>query len=139
MPLPEEEEPAATEPGPAEAETPTIPNRDPLDLFAEAPGYTDHELWWEHEIERHRDATGLFDAIRESMHAGRGDGATRDLMEARREAHMRTMIRAAIKEKHERIAVVCGAWHSPVLVDHGTAKEDAALLKGLAKSKVEST
>jgi hypothetical protein len=113
--------------------------RDPLDLFAEAAGYTDHELWWEHQIERHHDATGLFDAIREAMHAVRGDGEPRDELEARREAYMRTAIRAAVKEGRERIAVVCGAWHAPVLVDHGTAKADAALLKGLPKTKVQST
>jgi len=52
--------------------------REPLDLFAEAAGYTDHELWWEHQIERHHDAAGLFDAIREAMHAVRGDGDPRD-------------------------------------------------------------
>ena len=116
------------------------PERDPLDLFAEAAGYTDHELWWEHQIERHRDATGLFDGIREAMHAVRGDDAVpRDLLEARREAHMRTVVRAAVKEGRERIAVVCGAWHAPVLVDHGTAKADAALLKGLPKVKVDAT
>jgi hypothetical protein len=130
--------PAATT-EPSELQTPT-PDRDPLDLFAEAAGYTDHELWWEHQIERHRDATGLFDAIREAMGAVRGDDATpKNLLEARREAYMRTAIRAAAKEGRERIAVVCGAWHSPVLVDHGTAKADAALLKGLPKTKVDAT
>ena len=116
------------------------PERDPLDLFAEAAGYTDHELWWEHQIERHRDATGLFDAIREAMHAVRGDDAVpKDQLEARREAHMRTVVRAAVKEGRERVAVVCGAWHAPVIVDHGTAKADAALLKGLPKVKVDAT
>lgn len=115
------------------------PARDPLDLLAEAAGYTDHELWWEHQIERHEDPTGLFDGIREAMQAVRADGSTKDALEAQREAHMRSMIRAAIKEGHERIAVVCGAWHAPVLVDHGTAKEDAAILKGLGKTKVLAT
>ena len=115
------------------------PTRDPLDLFAEAAGYTDHELWWEHQIERHHDATGLFDAIREAMHAVRGDGDPRDELEARREAYMRTAIRAAVKEGHQRIAVVCGAWHAPVLVDHGSAKADAVHLKGLPKTKVQAT
>ena len=115
------------------------PARDPLDLLAEAAGYTDHELWWEHQIERHVDPTGLFDGIREAMQAVRADGTPKDALEARREAYMRTMIRAAIKEGCQRIAVICGAWHAPVLVEHGTAREDAAILKGLAKVKVAAT
>ena len=140
-----EPEPAAlaTEPGqstPPAAQSAPITERDPLDLFAEAAGYTDHELWWEHQIERHRDATGLFEAIREAMGAVRGEeAAPKNLLEARREAYMRTVVRAAVKEGRERIAVVCGAWHSPVLVDHGTAKADAALLKGLPKTRVDAT
>jgi hypothetical protein len=134
-PPPDAPSATATEPPPADP----LRTRDPLDLFAEAAGYTDHELWWEHQIERHHDATGLFDAIREAMHAVRGDAEPRDELEARREAYMRTAIRAAVKEGHERIAVVCGAWHAPVLVDHSTAKADAALLKGLPKTKVQAT
>jgi hypothetical protein len=138
-------DPSAAEtapPDPVEPAAPASrqPERDPLDLFAEAAGYTDHELWWEHQIERHRDPTGLFDAIREAMGAVRGDeAAPKNLLEARREAYMRTVVRAAVKEGRERIAVVCGAWHSPVLVDHGTAKADAALLKGLPKTRVDAT
>ena len=58
----------------------TIPERDPLDLFAEAAGYADHELWWEHQIERHEDPTGLFDAIREAMTLDR-DAARRRAVE----------------------------------------------------------
>ena len=38
---------------PAEA-TPTIED-DPLAMLAQAAGYTDHELWWEREIEQRRD------------------------------------------------------------------------------------
>jgi hypothetical protein len=61
-----------------------------------------------------------------------------DADEGRREAWMRKTIRAAIKEGAERIAVVCGAWHVPALRDvdaKGRATEDAALLKGLPKTK----
>ena len=52
---------APAPPAPAEptaGSTPAV-ERDPLDLFAEAAGYTDHELWWEHQIERHRDRNGF--------------------------------------------------------------------------------
>ncbi len=41
-------------------------------------------------------------------------GSDRDL-EQLREAHMRREIRAALKKGKERVAVVCGAWHAPVL------------------------
>src|SRR5262245_44375051 len=40
---------------------------DPLSAIAEAAGYKDHELWWEDQIERRSDATGLFAAIAEAM------------------------------------------------------------------------
>ena len=54
---------------------------------------------------------------------------------------MRQVLRAAIKAAHERIAVVCGAWHAPVLVPAGfpPAQPDADLLKGLPKVKVAAT
>ncbi len=112
---------------------------DPLIALATAAGYEDdHEMWWEHQIERRRDPVGLFDAIGEAMHAIRGDAAASisesDLL---REAYMRQTIRAAMKEGRERIAVVCGAWHAPVLAEPGPAKPDADRLKGLAKSKVD--
>jgi hypothetical protein len=52
---------------------------------------------------------------------------------------MRHAIRAAEKEGFQRIAVVCGAWHAPALVDRSNAKGDAALLKALPKVKVQAT
>jgi len=52
---------------------------------------------------------------------------------------MRQSIRAVEREGFERIAVVCGAWHAPVLQTMPAAKTDAALLKGLAKVKVSAT
>jgi len=70
-------------------------------------------------------------------------GARRDV-EALREAHMRQAIRSARREDFARIAVVCGAWHAPVLVeeavtDRARAKTDAALLSKLPRSKVAAT
>ena len=84
-------------------------------FLAEAAGYKDHELWWEHQIERRSDATGLFAAILEAMRSVREGGAEvreRDLL---REACMRKTLRGVVKEGFEKIAVVCGAWHAPVL------------------------
>src|SRR4051794_10214317 len=34
----------------------SAPPDDPIGTLAEATGYTDHELWWEHQIEQRRDA-----------------------------------------------------------------------------------
>ena len=58
------------------------------------------------------------------------------LVESRREAHMRTVLRAAMK-RHGKVAVVCGAWHVPALsAPLPSATADATVLKGLSKSKV---
>src|SRR5258707_11336268 len=59
--------------------------------------------------------------------------------EERREAFMRTALRAALKD-HERVAVVCGAWHVPALTAPlRPAATDAAVLRGLPKAKVAMT
>lgn len=65
---------------------------DPLVLLAQAAGYTDHELWWERQIEQRHNATGLFESILEAMSELRADAPPKDEQEAQREAHMRQMI-----------------------------------------------
>jgi hypothetical protein len=53
---------------------------------------------------------------------------------------MRQTIRQAQKDGFTKIAVICGAWHTPALVPPlAPAKADAALLKGLPKAKVCAT
>lgn len=153
-----EAEKAAADTPPAEAQGPaapqddapvdaaTAPDRaDPLDWLAQAAGYADGESWWNHMVEERGDGEQLFVAIAEAMAALRA-GCTDDRLppdeatrEALREAHMRQCIRAAQKEGFERIAVVCGAWHLSALQADVTIKADQALLKGLAKVKVETT
>jgi len=137
----EEEVPGETEAKAAEAE---VANKesiedDPFALLAKAAGYSDHELWWERQIELRRDVTDLFEGILEAMSALRADPTPKNEHEAQREAHMRSTIRAAQQEGFKRIAVVCGAWHAPVLLDVSNEKEDAAILKGLKRVKVEAT
>jgi hypothetical protein len=120
---------------------------DPLALLAEAAGYKDHELWWEHQVERRSDATGLFAAILEAMRSVREaapEVRERDLM---REAFMRKTLRGVVKEGFEKIAVVCGAWHAPVLDTDAVAgkqdgckvKDDTERLAGLPKVKTTAT
>lgn len=123
---------------------------DPVGALAEAAGYTDRELWWEHQIEQRLDAVGLFEGILEAMAALRSladqesgvrsqESGGRGQEALLREAFMRQSIRAAGREGFERIAVVCGAWHAPILVDPGPAKEDESVLAGLKKTKTVAT
>src|SRR5262245_25303223 len=159
-----EQQPAEAEPAPAAAEpgsgdvaglAPIEPGAtpeptwrtDPLALLAEAAGYKDHELWWEDQIERRTDAAGLFVASLEAMRVVRSEVPEvreRDLM---REAWMRKTLRAVAREGFEKVAVVCGAWHAPVLDDDALAgkrdgcrvKDDNQRLAGLPKLKTTAT
>ena len=125
---------------------------DPIGLLAEAAGYDDPERWWEDVVEHRLPAPGAgetamalapFTAIGQAMAEVRatapalsGDDAVE---ERRREAHMRTALRTAMKV-HARVAVVCGAWHVPALAAPlPPANADAAVLRGLAKTKVSMT
>lgn len=125
------------------AEAPPAPEirRDPLSALAEAAGYGDGERWWDQMIEHRAEGEDAFQGILEAMTALRQEslGETIDPREPLREAYMRQTIRAAQREGHERIAVVCGAWHAPALADLGPAKIDKALLDGLPKVKTAAS
>ena len=126
---------------PDETEPKYIPI-DPLQKLAEAAGFDDGERWWEFVVEGRRDGVDLFEAILEAMGEVRQSfGREDDLRELRREAHMRQTIRAARREGHGKIAVICGAWHAPVLKFEAwrPARDDEAILKGLPKAKVTAT
>lgn len=148
-----------TDPGPdaaagaASAPSPASRQRDPWARLAEIAGVSDAEDLWERWVEERShcreqtaDAdpppvgTSLFTAITELMAELRQESGTnpRDL---RREAWMRRTLREALKSGRERIAVVCGAWHAPVLEPAAwpTAKSDQEWLKALPKLKVEAT
>src|SRR6185369_5724338 len=98
-------------------------NLDPLSHLARAAGYSDSERWWEHMVEHRHDGKDSFVAVLEAMTALREAAIQSSLQqleperEARREAHMRQTIRGAQKDGFKRIAVVCGAWHAPVLAN----------------------
>ncbi|MEO7909294.1 MAG: DUF5682 family protein [Roseiflexaceae bacterium] len=116
------------------------PRQDPLGWLAAAAGYSDGERWWEHMVEQRQDGGDIFAAILEAMAALREQSPPDpDPIEGQREAWMRQTIRVAQKEGFERIAVVCGAWHAPALVDLSGAKADTVLLRGLPKIKVQAT
>ncbi|KIF68342.1 hypothetical protein HY68_06380 [Streptomyces sp. AcH 505] len=147
--LAQESEEAGTEGGgeaPDGADEPAEELRiDPLAVLAETAGYDDPERWWEDVVEHQGPGAGdpfaPFEALAEAMGALRETygvgGHGRDLV---REAHMRIQLRAAQKEfGAAEVAVVCGAWHVPALMERTTATADRALLKGLPKVKTEVT
>ena len=95
-----------------------IEQHDPLALLAAAAGYDDPERWWDDLVESRLDSSSPFPMITDAMAELRmimdQSAGDRD-REARREAYMRQKIREAVKRGQERVAVVCGAWHAPVL------------------------
>lgn len=106
---------------------------DPLGELALAAGEPDGERWWDRLVESRRSAADVFEAIREAMTAVRTELPDEDPTTMLREAAMRREIRAAEKAGHERIAVVCGAWHVPALIDRPPAVADDRLLKTLPR------
>lgn len=137
----------APQPGPAlSAELPPAaePPPDALEALARAAGFSDGEAWWGRLIEERRagdNPLDVFSAIHEAMAAARKElGPTpHDPSEQAREAHMRKAIRQAVKEGFGTIAVICGAWHAPVLTAEAIkttpAKADDEILKELVKGQ----
>lgn len=131
--LAEPREPA--EPASESAEETT--RLDPIGALAHAAGYDDPERWWEDVVEHRGDTP--FEVIAEAVAAVR-EGYALAGREARREAYMRRTLRAAIKEGHGRIAVICGAWHVPALSGPlPPVKDDNAVLRGMPRVKAELT
>ena len=121
-----------------------VVRRDPLAALAAAAGYDDAERWWDDVVESRLDGSSPFPALLEAMAELRTALPETDpreaAMEARREAYMRKTIRTAVKAGRRRIAVVCGAWHAPVLTwPLPPATADNATLRGLPKTKVTTT
>jgi Family of unknown function (DUF5682) len=109
---------------------------DPIGALAAAAGYDDPERWWEDLVEARTDGSSPFPALTEAMGELRAGPAEASLPERRREAHMRQVLRGALKETDGVVAVVCGAWHAPALAwPLPPATADAALLRGLPKRK----
>lgn len=117
---------------------------DPIATLAEAAGYDDPERWWEDAIELRYHGLEVFDAVLEAMRTLREghdiDGGI-DIVTRRREAAMRRVMRSVFRTEPGTVAVVCGAWHAPVLVPDTfpTIASDTALLKGLRTTKVAAT
>ena len=128
---------------------------DPLDILAEIAGFTDGEAFWNSLIEQGRlgpssdsdagaSALEVFAAIERAMtdvraasEAARSEHSVR--RDQQREAWMRIHLRQALKECEGAVAAVVGAWHVSALRDKSSAAIDKALIKDLAREKVEVT
>jgi hypothetical protein len=130
---------------------PHLPNSSQmLDLVTRAAGFSDHEVWWDANIERHSGSLAMFEALAELMREARkeyeqvidniiflsNEQKQHLLHEQRREAWMRKQIRLASKS-FGRIVVICGAWHVPALSAKVAVKDDNAILKGLKRKKMD--
>lgn len=115
---------------------------DPTALFAAIEGFADTDRWWEHHFEQKTGASdpeAHFQAVLEAMQALRDSVDKDEPKNAYREAWMARLIRQARREMFSRIAVVCGAWHAPALLDlDGTEAMHNRLLKTLPKSKIKT-
>jgi hypothetical protein len=122
---------------------PPIEQQDPLAVLATAAGYDDPERWWDDLVESRLDSSSPFPLITDAMAELRismGQHGRHEGREARREAYMRQKIRDALKSGHERIAVVCGAWHAPVLRwPLPPAAADVRTLRGAPRRKITLT
>ena len=130
------------------AASPQQPYRpDAIGMLARAAGYSDAERWWEDAVEhRTADPIDRFAAITEAITEIRAvddrPADHPDIVENnRREAAMRRLLRAAMREGHAHIAVVCGAYHAPALVPahFPPASADNKVLAGLPRAKVAVT
>ncbi|MCA8830409.1 DUF5682 family protein [Hymenobacter pini] len=137
--LPEPEAEPLDTPEPAEPPLPS-PKADPISYLAELDGYTDGERWWELRLEHAPGHIDTFTVVLDMMTALREELNQPETEETLlREAFMRETLRATLQQGYQRVAVVCGAWHAPVLRPELLKKEDKARLKGLKKVATAAT
>lgn len=118
--------------------------KDPLSYLADLEGFKDSGAWWDYRFERKYEdfsSEAYFEAVLLAMQTLR-DAKLPSSLEAEniyREAYMRKAIRQAQKEMYHTIAVVCGAWHAPALLNAAISeKQDNQLLKSLPKQKTKT-
>ncbi|HPN69107.1 MAG TPA: DUF5682 family protein [Saprospiraceae bacterium] len=115
---------------------------DPMSELASCAGFSNTEDWWDYFFEQQNEtsAEDHFEAVFTSISALREKNDKPDFFTAAREMYMRQEIRKAQNEMYENIAVICGAWHAPALMDlDQKAKGDDKMLKQLPKTKIKIT
>ncbi len=103
---------------------------DPYTAIAQLTGEPDHETWWEKHFEHSTAEDAYRQAIFEfgaGLRAIDYESPRRREETLLRESFMRRAIRDTIAEGHdpERVVVVCGAYHAPVLTAEEPAMTDA--------------
>jgi hypothetical protein len=114
---------------------------DPWQAIATLAGDPDHETWWERHFEHTPDPASY---VLQAFEFGKGlrelkqeSAKEEDLV---REAYMRRCIREVLRAGHEpdRMLVVCGAFHAPVLTEDQPAMTDKEF-KALKKAETSLT
>lgn len=118
-----------------------LPDSTPLNQLGKASGHRSYEAWWNVLVEQRHNRTDLFESVfwlldQVRSEAEKDADPEQNLFIYQREAHMRQAIRQARREGHKQIAVVCGAWHAPALVDFEDEATDLALITNLPKANV---
>jgi hypothetical protein len=124
------EEPETTEESSAPPTDTEVYLADPYAAIAKLTGEPDHDTWWE----KHFEHTTAEHAYRQAIFEFGSGLRSVDYESPRRreetllrEAFMRRAIRSAIAEGHdpEKVVVVCGAYHAPVLTAEEPTMTDA--------------
>lgn len=113
--------------------------RDPIAYLAKQDGYEDSERWWENHFEQWQDDVRLFELVNSLMAELRNQSLGRDDEETLvREQHMRIQLRGLLKKRYKKIAVICGAWHAPVLNEEFLTQTGSETIKNLRSVDVKT-
>jgi hypothetical protein len=113
--------------------------RDPIGYLAKQAGYSDSERWWENHFEQWHDDVKLFDFVNDLMFELRKQSHGRDDEETLiREQFMRLQLRQILKKRYKRIAIICGAWHGPVLTQDFIEKSADEIIKPLKTIEIKT-
>ncbi len=116
-----------------------IITRDPIAYLAKQAGYADSERWWENHFEQWPDDLKLFDFVNDLMSELRKQSFGCDDEETLiREQFMRFQLRELLKKKYKKIAVICGAWHGPVLSEEFIINSKDELIKPLQSVEIKT-
>lgn len=112
---------------------------DPIGYLAKRSGYEDAELWWNTYFESWKEGEDLFETVNELMFQLRTNTKGEDDEETLiREEFMRDQIHN-LSNKYKKIAVVCGAWHSPVLLKNANFKKLHKDFKSLKQFNISTS